>query len=260
MKAARIYAIFKAEVLLNLRFKWRFLVEALFRLRASFLFFFMYYGFFRSGAQGIGTVNRENYVVFLLLGLILFSVFTQAFNFIGRSFLEKKWWKAVDGLVASPATTLDILLGTGLAALVEILPLLVLSLTFSWLLFPVSLTQVFGLLGILLLMYLGVLGIGFVRAAFVLTNENIDAWFNILYWMAVAGSCFYYPIVSLPEPLHPLVLANPVYHANIVAKAIWLGDPYSSASITYVAITAAISASLGSYLFQRIFERRGMEG
>jgi ABC-type polysaccharide/polyol phosphate export permease len=260
MKAARIYAIFKGEVLLNLRFKWRFLVEALFRLRASFLFFFMYYGFFRSGAQGIGTVTRENYVVFLLLGLVLFSVFTQGFNFISRSFLEKKWWKAVDGLVASPATTFDILLGTGLAALVEIVPLLGLSLLFSWVLLPVGLTEILALLGVLLLMYLGVLGIGLVRAAFVLTNENVDAWFNILYWMAIAASCFYYPIVSLPPPLHPLVLANPVYHANIAAKAIWLGEPYSTTSVIYVAITAAISAPLGSYLFRRIFEGHGVEG
>ena len=99
-----------------------------------------------------------------------------------------------------------------------------------------------------------------VKPDFVLTNENVDAWFNILYWIAVAASCFYYPIVSLPPPLHPLVLANPVYHANVAAKAIWLGEPYSSASVMYVTIAAVLSAPLGSYLFRRIFEGRGMEG
>lgn len=260
MKAERVYGIFKGELLLNLRFKWRFLVEALFRLRASFLFFFMYYGFFRGGAQGIGSVTRENYVVFLLLGLILFSVFTQGFNSPGRSFMEKKWWGAIHGLFASPATTMDILLGIGLAAMVEVAPLIGLSLVFSWIVMPVALVKILWLLVVLSLMYIAVLGVGILRAAFVLTNENVDAWFNILYWGAVALSCFYYPIDSLPPLLHPIVHINPVYHANVVGKAIWLGETYSMWSVLYVAVAAILSAFCAGYFFRRVCERTGIQG
>lgn len=260
MKAERIYGIFKGELLLNLRFKWRFLVEALFRLRASFLFFFMYYGFFQGGARGIGDVTRENYVVFLLLGLILFSVFTQGFNSPGRSFLEKKWWGALNGIFASPVTTMDLLLGIGLAALVEVAPLIGLSIVLAWIVMPVAVSQILSLLFVLAMMYVGVLGVGILRAAFVVTNENVDAWFNIVYWGAVALSCFYYPIESLPPILHPIVYVNPVYHANVVGKAVWLGSSYGMESVIYVAIMGLVSASCGAYFFRRICERTGIQG
>jgi ABC-type polysaccharide/polyol phosphate export permease len=260
MKAERIYGIFKGELLLNLRFKWRFLLEALFRLRASFLFFFMYYGFFQGGARGIGDVTRQNYVVFLLLGLIIFSVFTQGFNAPSRSFLEKKWWGALPGLFASPVTTMDLLVGIGLAALVEVAPLILLSIALSWFVMPVAIQTILSLLLVLAIMYIGVLGLGILRAAFVITNENVEAWFNIAYWAAIALSCFYYPIESLPPLLHPVVHLNPFYHANVVGKAVWLGSPYSPWSVAYVAVMGVVFATGGAYFFRRICERTGIQG
>lgn len=260
MKLERIRAILKSEVLLHLRFRWDYLFRSLFKLRSSFLFFFMYYGFFKAGAPSIGDVTRENYIVFLLLGLVFFTIFTEAFHAPGESFLRKKWWKSVDGLLASPVTTLEILLGIGLAALVDVIPLLVVSLGLAWFLMPVSFLAIVSLLAVAALMYLTVLGVGLLKAVFVLVNENFDAWFNIVYWLAVAGSCFYYPIVSLPPVLHPLVIANPIYQANLIGKAMWFGEPVSVASWLFVVIGCVLSVSAGTYLFRVVWERSGTEG
>lgn len=260
MKLERIRAIVKSEVLLHLRFRWDFLFRSLFKLRSSFLFFFMYYGFFKAGAPSLGDVTPENYIVFLLLGLVFFTIFSEAFHAPGESFLRKKWWKAVDGLLASPVTTLEILLGIGVAALVDVIPLLVMSLGLAWFLMPVGVGAVAVLLAIGAVMYLTVLGVGLVKAVFVLVNENFDAWFNIVYWLLVAGSCFYYPIVSLPPVLHPFVLVNPLYHANLIGKAVWLDDPVQGSSVVFVLAACVASVAGGTYLFRTVWERAGTEG
>jgi len=53
---------------------------------------------------------------------------------------------------------------------------------------------------------------------------------------------------------------NPVYHANVVGKAIWLGEPYSLWAMVYVAVMAVVSAVCAGSLFRRVCERTGIQG
>jgi len=260
MKASRLYAIIKNDVLLKLRFKWGFFIRSIFKLKGILTFFLIYAGFFHAGGINVGGVTKENFTVFLLLGMILATFFNTGIISIGFSFGMKKWWRTIHGLLVSPATKLEIISGTGIASLVGIAPLTIFTMALAYILFPISLVKLAYMVLVVALMYLVALGIGFVKAAFVLSNENMTAWFDIVTWAIVILSCFYYPITSLPKFIQPLAWANPIYSANYLTKEIWLHGNYHFGLLIYLGIMATVSLTIGIFIFNQIWKRWGIEG
>ncbi len=261
MKTSRILAIAKRQVILNLRFKWDYFMQTfIFPLKSLVAFLVIYLGFFYSGATNIGGITRENYIVFLLLGMMFMTIFSRGWNIIAESFMQEKYWQTIQGVLTSPAKKLEIILGYGIGGLVNIAPLLLLSLIFCYIIIPISIINFVYIVILLLLMYLAILGAGFIHASLKLTNENIAALLTPAFWAWVLISCFYYPITSLPKFIHPIVNLNPIYHANYVIKHLWIYNTFNIKSLFYLSLLSLMSLSAGIYIFNKVWKKIGIQG
>ena len=261
MKARRVLAIARKEMLLRLRFKCGYFFETISTpMRLAVLFLFIYGGFFSSGASNIGSVNEGNYIVFILLGMALSDILNTGFNLMARSFLWEKFWQTIHGFLISPATKIELICGIGIGGLVDSLPLLVVSMALSFFLMPISTANFLCVVVIILFAYMMILGFSFINAAFVLSNENFSAVFNFAALVMIFMSCFYYPIESLPRFLQPLAQINPVYHANIFIKSLWIFGVFEAKSLVYVFVMSVLSLFFGVYVFDRVLSRMGIQG
>ena len=261
MRISRILTIAKKESVLKLRFKWGYIFDSIVNpLRLGLLFFFVYSGFFYSGAENIGGVTAKNYIVFVLLGMTMANLFTSGFKVISNSFLREKWWKTIQGLLTSPAKKIEILLGFGIGALADILPVFLFSIIIAYIILPISLINFLYFLAIIIITYLMVLGLGFINAVFTLSNENLASFFHFASWGVIFLSCFYYPITSLPKFIHPLVKLNPLYYANVVIKSLWMYNALSIKSIFYLSILSLISLGIGILVFNKVWKKLGIHG
>jgi ABC-2 type transport system permease protein len=261
MKINRILAIAKRQIILNLRFKWGYFMQTfIFPLKSLVAFLVIYLGFFYSGATNIGGVTRENYIVFLLLGMIFMVIFNQGWNIISSSFMQEKYWQTIQGVLTSPIKKIEIILGYGIGGLVNMLPLLLISLFFCYMVIPIRIINFIYITILLLIMYLAVLGVGFIQATLKLTNENIAALLTPVFWAWVFISCFYYPITGLPKFIHPLVKLNPIYQANFVIKHLWIYSTFNIKSLFYLLLLSLISLSAGIYIFNKVWKKIGIQG
>jgi ABC-2 type transport system permease protein len=261
MQINRILAIAKRQVILRLRFKWDYFMHTIvFPAKNLIAFLLIYLGFFYSGATNIGGITRENYIVFLLLGMMFMAIFNTGWDIIAGSFLNEKYWQTIQGVLISPAKKLEIILGYGIGGLVNIAPLLLLSLIFCYIIIPIRIINFVYIIILLLLMYLAILGAGFVQAALKLSNENIAALLTPAFWVWVFISCFYYPITSLPKFIHPIVELNPIYHANYVIKHLWIYNTFNIKSLFYLSLLSLMSLSAGIYIFNKVWKKIGIQG
>jgi len=261
MDVRRVFAVAKKDILLRLRYRGAYLVSAFFEpMRTGILFLLVYAGFFSSGAVSIGQVTGENYVVFLLLGMLLAVIFRFGFDMIAGAFFTEKIYQTIQGLLISPARKVEIILGMGLRGLIDILPMMVISLSIAYVLLPISPASFLYVMALMGLMYVLVLGVGFINAAYVLGNESISKVFDLVAWTWILLSCFYYPIESTPRLIRPFIELNPVYQANHAIKAAWMNGVLDFGSLTYVLAAAVLSLNFGVFIFNRVWKTRGIDG
>jgi len=261
MKLYRIFAIVKRQILLNLRFKWDYFMKTIiFPLKSLVAFFVVYSGFFYSGATNIGSITRETYIIFLLLGMILMAIFNTGWQMISVSFMREKFWQTIQGILSSPAKKIEIMLGYGIGELVNILPLLLLSLILCYVITPINIINLLYVIILLLMMYLTILGVGFIRAALTLSNENLSAFLTPAFWGLAFISCFYYPVTSLPKFIRPLAELNPIYHTNFVIKSLWIHNTFNIKSLFYLFLLSLISLTIGIYIFNKVWKKMGIQG
>lgn len=261
MNLRRVFAIARRHLLQSMRFRWDYIFGIfLGPLKLMLLFFFIYTGFFYSGARNIGGVTTENYIVFLALGTVMSSIFGKGYNAIRGGLRTEKWWQTAEGLLVSPATRLDILLGYGIASLIHSLPMFIMVFTFAYIIMPVPLLNLIYIIALMLAMYAAVLGVGLVYGAFALTNENYNTAFSIASSGILFLSCFFYPMVALPGIFHPLIKVNPIYLANHAVKSAWMQGTIEPKILVFMALASIASVSLGVHFFNRIWKRKGIQG
>ena len=261
MKTRRILAIAKRGLLIKLRYKWDFVVKGVLNpVKNGVGFFVVYSGFFGAGAVHIGPVDRSNYLVYLMFGMIFHSFFNKAFVDCSEVFLREKFWQTIQGLLVSPAKGYEILLGYGLVEVIDSVPIIVAALAISVVVVQLSIVKLLAVVALLGLLYLLLLGIGFIRAGFILSDENAASFFMPFSWVLFFLSCFYYPIQSIPTFFHPLILANPVYHAGLAITSVALGGDVQWTSIGYLAVCCVVFSTVGALTCAKVWKREGIQG
>jgi ABC-2 type transport system permease protein len=261
MQARRIIAVAKKEMLLRMRYRGAFLVSTFFEpLKMGLLFFFIYTGFYSSGASSIGGVTHSNYVVFLLLGILSGAYFRMGTDLLAFSFYNEKIFQTIKGLLISPAQKIEIILGIGIRGLVENIPMTVIIFAILFAVAPIGPAVFLYVLSMFALLYLLVLGFGFVSGAFALANESVSKIFDVGAWAWIMLSCFYYPIESTPRLIRPIIELNPAYQVNVAIKAAWMSGQMSAGSLAYALVAAIVSLYIGVIVFNAVWNRMGLEG
>ncbi len=260
---SQILAVAQKEIKLNFRFKYNYFLELLLRpIRLLALFFIVYSGFFYRGSAGIGDITKENYIIFLALGALMNFYFLMGFDMVSLKFRQEKFWRTIQAIFISPVNKLSLIFGIGLSELVRLVFISVILILPIYVLIPVSGAKFLLIILVIMLIYFGIIGISFIEGAFWLTNENYVFIFKYFFWGWGFISCFYYPIEALPEFIHPLVLANPVYHALLIIRNLWT-EGYVQNIGYHLGIVlgfVVISLSLGSYIFSSVTEKREITG
>lgn len=258
-----VLAILEKELKLELRFKFAFIFSALLDpLVNAFWFGLIYFGFFAAGAEGMGGVTKGDFIPFLALGSLANSFFAIGFGVFSNKLLQEKFWQTISAFLVAPVSRFHLLAGFGLLEFVRISFALLLFLGGCFLLKPVSGLVLFFVPLILVGLLLGSLGMGLLKGVFALTNENILPFFNVIYWGLGLVSCFYYPMDVLPKFMHPLVLANPIYHALTLIRHLWFGYPIASVWVSsmWVLGFALLMPIIGVFFFNQLWKRFGLQG
>lgn len=219
--------------------------------------------FFGIKEDDLGFVQKSNYVLYLVTGFLVYTIFRLAW---GRtSLLEEKFMQTLEGILLAPGSRLYILLGKCLRAFADIF--------FATLVFVVALIFLHPSinwlnlwLGILVLFCLFVIFISldFILTAIELSQEGIAGIIQAYVPKAfLLIGCVYFPIDVIPKSLRFLAYLNPLYHAtNIFRSAFMTADLRFGLfwPTVFIVILAIILPFISVKLFEYIFQKWGIKG
>lgn len=229
-------------------------------LKVAVWFIVIYFGFFSVGNTGIGNLNKENYILFILLGSIFQIFFTIATSDFPNKFFYEKYWKTIQGILIAPINSLKFVFGLSLSEIIKtsfaffVLSAIALSV------FPIPLYKFALIVVIILSMFVGLMFVGLIRATFILINENINTIFEYIFLAVGFLSCFYYPIETFPRFIRPLIYINPVYQAIDLIRNIWLDHPISPFSIYWILIWIPIFCIFGIFMYNKLMKSNDIQG
>lgn len=257
----QIWAIALKELELDTRYILPFISQVFFSpVKTVIWFFVVYFGFFASGSSHLGSVTKDNYILFLLVGTIFNTFFNIATLDFPSKFFNEKFWQTIQGILIAPINTFKFVFGLSLAEVIKasfaVLTISVIGLA----IFPIPIVKFLLIVGIILAVFVGLMFIGLIRAAFILINENANTVFEYLFLALGFISCFYYPIDAFPKFLQPVVYYNPVYQAINLVRNIWLGNNISLFEIYWTAGAILVAIAIGMFLFNYLLKHNDVEG
>lgn len=160
---------------------------------------------------------------------------------IGFSFLSEREWDTWDRLLASPATNGEILLG-------KVVPMFCLALVQQTLLFTLGLT-VFGLeprgpvsmlFAVILAMCVCLTSIGMLIATIFKTNQQLNAFANLVTMVLAGVSGAFVPLTLLPAWAQTVAPVSPQYWALRGYRSVILDGEGLSAVLLPIAVLAGV--------------------
>lgn len=256
-----------AYALKDLRSAFRFKISLLNTILAPILTaasFLVTYAaiFFGAKTEDLGFVQKSNYVIYILTGFLVYSIFRLAW---GRtSLLGEKVMQTLDGMLLAPRNRLYIMFGKAVQSFAEIFVTVVFFAIAIILLQPRI--NLFNLLaGVLSLIFLFVifLSLDFIVSAIGLAEEGIEGFITTYVPRALLLiGCVYYPVDVIPEFARPLVYLNPLYHAvNLFRSAFMTADlRFGFLPIIYLAVLTLVLPILATFIFDFVLKRWGIRG
>jgi len=257
-----IIAITKKEFKLSIRFKTAYLLNTFINPVLSIIpLFIIYYGFLHyGGAEGFAGINLDNYVTFLVFGVIAQAFFYNGINAFAFRFREEKYWQTIETLFLAPINYLSLIIAFGINVALNLLPLLLIFILIASAFSFASILNIFLVVLIILLLLLFCLGIGLIYGALTLFSENFDPVFRYFFAGWALLSCFAYPIEIIPESIRFIVEINPVYHAVNFARDLWINGIFNLDSFIYVWVFALLMPIIAVYVFKIAWRRMEVQG
>ncbi|MFH1225416.1 MAG: ABC transporter permease [Candidatus Diapherotrites archaeon] len=265
-------AIGEKETTLAMRFKFAFFADSMISpLMRIMPFLLVYWGFFLLG-QGTAAIGNEvtsqNFVVFLVLGMLADVFFFSGWSTFLQKFTAEKYWQTVDATLLAPINRLSLIFGVGLAEAISLFPSTLMFLALCFFLMPISFVNLALVLFALLLLFTVSLSIGLIVGCAGLFNENFVPLFGYMRIVVVFFSCFYYPLEVLRVPqfgaiggiLPTIAYFNPIYQGVNVIRSIWLHGIVPFEPLMYLLFFAVVAPLAAVYLFRRLFRVMSVQG
>jgi ABC-2 type transport system permease protein len=206
----------------------------------------------------IKTLHGIEYILFVIPGLIMMALATNAFTNNSSSILQQKFQGAIQDQLASPASPTELLLAFSLGGFTRGMLVAVLTFIASAILVGIGVTHLLVLIPALFLIgfffaQLGVL-VG-VRA------EQFDdvsfAQTFVLQPLIFLGGVFY-SATLLPEPFQTLTHFNPIYYMINLVRYGFLGYTEANVALSLALLTLATAAlfAVNLRLFRRGYKLR----
>ena len=257
----QIWAITKKELRLETRF-WLPFISSIFLnpVKTAAWFFIVYFGFFTAGSVGLGSFTRETYILFILIGGLFQIFFTLATTDFANKFLCEKYWQTIQSIIIMPIHIFKLVLGLSLEEIIKASLAMMVFIGLGLLVWPTNPWTVMIIISIILIIFLGLMFLGLLRAAFVLINENVNTIFEYGFLFLGFISCFYYPIEAFPSFLRPLIFYNPIYQGINLVRNLWLGQSFDWTVFAYLSIWTILTAIFSTFLYNRLLKKYDLQG
>jgi ABC-2 type transport system permease protein len=253
--------LFVAEIKKFLRWKERLLWDLIGTLTMFIAFVFVWSAVFGAGLQGIGSLTRENMIVFLLAGTLLWEVIGLNLGPVSHVFINEKYMKTSTYFFISPASRFAYLLAKAGISLMQMLItngiVILIAMTFFNFTFKGSF-----LLAILvfILTFLCFHGFGIAIAALGAWREGIADFSWIFSNVLMIFSGVWYPIQIFPEPIKSFCEFLPTTQAIEMLRSIGINGANFFQILPNLAYLSAFTIAflaLGYFVFKWV-EGRAM--
>ncbi|MBC7081371.1 MAG: ABC transporter permease [Thermoplasmatales archaeon] len=256
-----ILIVFQKEVKEYWRWKLHIVFDAFFPLLDTLLFILVWSAILKGGFERYGMITRENYIGFLISGMIVWSF---ARNYLSgeftRIFVEEKHRRTIQYLLSSPINRMAIPYGKSLLPVLR-------SLFNSTILISVGISLGFIFKGnplliflIIFLTFLTFSGIGLTIAALGSWREDIADSGWLIYYIFEITAGIYFPLDILPQKLRIIFFALPQAQAVQAMRLVVLENAGLNEILPFLLPLAFYSffMIIFAYLAFRFVERKAM--
>ena len=262
----RTLSFSRRELKLRTRYKWPLISSSIvYPILHVLPLVLLYWGLLSTVSGDFGEVTAENFLPWLLVGTLCYSVFFLGCAFFKGRFVEEKYWGTIIGTLIAPISKYYFLFGAIIQLSIEAFFTTILWTILAFIIFPTSLSGLFLLFLIIFITIIIGASLGLIHGTIILVNENYGVFFDYLSYSLAFFSTYSIPYEVFSR-IHPIVQGvvdiNPLYHIIKITRAIWFGTYGSDliSSLIYIIIFAICLMIVGVYLFSKITRHYGVRG
>jgi len=200
--------------------------------------------------------------VWVFLGSLIYSTFTEAYGAFNRRFLSEKYWMTIHGTLIAPVSKYYLLFGVIIDLMISGSITTVIFLIMSFLSVPIGFISILLVFIVFLMALISAAGIGLIKGSFHLINENLSPLFDYALYFLIFFSCYSIPFELYPPFLQIIIYINPLFHFINLTRGFWIGDFSFDPvlSFLYLLVFCIVCVILGVYFFTKLTRRYGVRG
>ncbi len=193
----------------------------------------------------IAFVSKGGLIGDAIEGGFIMSMFSSGVSLQGDLSHLKNDFKLQDMVVASPTSPFTYVTGMALAELVYSIPALAVLTVLAWIFIHPSAVQALVLVGVMLMMFLSSIAIGFTLATFSSDIVQSFAFSRLISTLFSTLPPVYYPVTYIPLPFRYAAYLSPTTYAAVISQNAtgFLSQPSVSIAIDWgvmVAVTVVL--------------------
>ena len=257
-------AITEINIKLDLRFKGTLIISYI-RPIVTILMPLIIFSRFLEYNSSIGPWTHSTFLVFLYTAYEISILQTLIARFDGR-LREQKYWKTLSALIIAPFNKIILLLGILFSSLIIISVPFIVFFIITYIIFPISLITLIGILTIYFLIALIFSGIGLIIGIYAISNENVWGYLRFGLELVLWASCITYPFQLFPVLFQDIIRLNPFFYFFDVLRMAWLeNDLFTTISTHLLSFSVLILASIlipltSMILFNKVYKKYGIVG
>lgn len=221
---------------------------------------YLYIGIFGAAlGSRIHMIDGSSYIAFIIPGLLLLTISTNAFANNAASLSQQKILRAIEDQLASPVSNLSLLAAYTLGGFIRGAMVATLTLITALFLTHLPIVHPFLLLVSLLFSGLFFASLGVFVGLRSETFDQINFYQTFVLQPLIFLGGIFYSSSLLPEPFKTLTHFDPIFYMINTVRFAMLGKSDVNAYISLTGIIAATLAVIGlnMYLFKRGYKLRG---
>ena len=201
----------------------------------------------------ISSIDGVPYTVYILPGLIMMNVITNAYNNTASSMLQMKMLQQIQDMLITPLSNVELALAFIIGGAVRGFVNGILVLLLGIFIVGMPLENPFSVILIIFLVSWAFSSIGLVIGIMAQTWDNIASMVNFFITPLIFLGGVFYSINMLPDFWRTISLVNPIYYViNGLRQAVLgVGDTPFSTSLTASIVMTLLFSSIGIFLFHK---------
>ncbi|HIC74706.1 MAG TPA: ABC transporter permease [Candidatus Marinimicrobia bacterium] len=201
----------------------------------------------------ISSIDGVPYTIYILPGLIMMNVITNAYNNTASSMLQMKMLQQIQDMLITPLSNVELALAFIIGGAVRGFVNGILVLLLGIFIVGMPLENPFSVILIIFLVSWAFSSIGLVIGIMAQTWDNIASMVNFFITPLIFLGGVFYSINMLPDFWRTISLVNPIYYVinGLRQSVLGVGDTPFSTSLTASIVMTLLFSSIGIFLFHK---------